>query len=60
MPLYQCLVFIILFAWLKMAEICKSPFDGDMNFDFDLADELDKNIWAASVALESIDNPNRA
>ncbi len=50
---------MILFAWLKMAEICKSPFDGDLYFDIDLVNELDMNIWAASASLESIANPNK-
>ena len=33
MPFYQALVLVILFAWLRMAEVCRSPFDGDSVYD---------------------------
>ena len=41
-----------MFAWLKMSEICTSPFDGDEHYDIDLVEELDIEIWKASVALQ--------
>ena len=41
-----------MFAWLKMSEICTSPFDGDKHYDIDLVEELDIEIWKASVALQ--------
>ena len=42
-----------MFAWLKMSEICTSPFHGgDRYYDIDLVKELDMDIWKASVALQ--------
>jgi hypothetical protein len=55
-PIYPTLLFGLIFAWLKMGEICKSPFDGDVIYDIDLVDELDMLIWSASASLESIKN----
>jgi len=49
------MVFAIIFSWLKMAEVCKSPFDGYKYYDIDLIKELDVNIWIASVSLEDYD-----
>ena len=46
----------MLFAWLKMAEICSSPFDGDAFYDINLVDELEVIIWGSSVALEPQDD----
>merc|ERR1712079_250899 len=48
LPFYECMVFAIIFSWLKMAEVCKSPFDGYKYYDIDLIQELDVNIWIAS------------
>ena len=42
----------LMFAWLKMSEICESPFDGDPVYDIDLVQQLDIEIWKASVALQ--------
>jgi hypothetical protein len=53
-PVYSTLLFGLIFAWLKMADICQSPFDGNLHYDVDLVDELDLNIWSASAAMESI------
>ena len=36
-----------------MGHLCESPFDGDANFDIDMKEELEINIWMASVTLES-------
>ena len=41
-----------MFAWLKMSEICENPFHGDKHYDIDLVQELDIEIWKASVALQ--------
>ena len=51
-PLNTCLLTALMFAWLKMSEICESPFDGDKHYDIDLVEELDIEIWKASVALQ--------
>jgi hypothetical protein len=53
-PFYQTFIFVILFAWLKMAQVCNSPFDGDSVYDVNVENELDQSIWAASAALEPL------
>ena len=46
-----------MFGWLKMSEICTSPFDGDDHYDLDVAKELEMEIWRASLALqEAVDD----
>ena len=49
----------MLFAWLKMAEICSSPFDGDAFYDINLVDELEVIIWSSSVAMEPQDEDDK-
>ena len=41
-----------MFGWLKMSEICTSPFDGDDHYDIDVDKELEMEIWRASLALQ--------
>ena len=41
-----------MFGWLKMSEICASPFDGDDHYDIDVDQELELEIWRASLALQ--------
>ena len=41
-----------MFGWLKMSELCTSPFDGDDHYDVDVDTELHMEIWRASIALE--------
>jgi hypothetical protein len=49
------LILILIFAWLKMTDICISPYDGNSDiYDIDLVNELHMNIWVASEALESV------
>ena len=52
LPLYQCMLFAVIFAWLKMTAVCQTPFGDDEYFDIDLKKELEMNIWIASVSLE--------
>ena len=48
---------MILFGWLQMAKYCDSPFDGDEDtHDINLMNELSKQIFVASIALESAFN----
>ena len=50
----KCILVSLMFAWLKMADICNSAFDGgDTYYDIELMDELEWNIWFASVTLRS-------
>ena len=51
-PINTSMLVALMFAWLKMSEICTSPFDGDEHYDIDLDEELDIEIWKASVALQ--------
>ena len=51
MPFYQALVLVILFAWLRMAEVCRSPFDGDSVYDVHVEEEIDVQLFNASLAL---------
>ena len=41
----------MLFSWFKMSEYCASPFDGIGKDDIDLKDELEEQIWTASITL---------
>ena len=52
LPIHTCILVSLMFAWLKMSEICTSPFLGDKYYDIDLVKELDMDIWKASVALQ--------
>jgi len=52
LPINSSILVGLMFAWLKMSEICTSPFDGDKHYDIDLVEELDIEIWKASVALQ--------
>ena len=57
LPIFTIFVLIILFGWLKMASYCDSPFDGDADtHDIDLMNELEKQIYVASVTLETANN----
>ncbi len=46
---------ILIFGWLKIAHLCKNPFDGDEHFDIDLEHALDGSHWDASVALQTFE-----
>ena len=51
-PFTDCVLISLLFGWLKMSELCTSPFDGDDHYDVDVDTELHMEIWRASIALE--------
>ena len=57
-PVYSCCMITVLFAWLNMATICENGFDQDSKTDVNLEDELDRNIWSASMALQSFETRN--
>ena len=52
------MVLIILFSWLRMGEICRSPFDGDSIYDIKVLKEIDHQIYTSSLALQSAKLPN--
>ena len=51
-PINYCVLVALMFGWLKMSEICTSPFDGDDHYDIDVDKELEMEIWRASLALQ--------
>ena len=44
---------MILFSWLRMGEVCRSPFDGDSVYDLKVLQEIDIQIYTASLALQT-------
>ena len=48
-------MYILIFGWLRVADILSNPFGNDEHFDINLSSTLDLNIWKASVCLESQD-----
>jgi len=47
----ELIVFILLYAWLKMAIIAKNPFNNDKHYDIDVIREINKEIFEATVAI---------
>lgn len=47
-PLLQCIKYLLVFAWLRVALYLQNPFDGDDEFGIDLTKRLDFEIWKAS------------
>jgi len=52
-PWTQSLILMILFSWLRMGEVCRSPFDGDSVYDLKVLQEIDIQIYTASLALQT-------
>ena len=44
---------MVLYAWLKMADMVKSPFAGDKYYDIDIIGRIEAELFEASVALYS-------
>ena len=40
-----------------MAEVCKSPFDGDSSYDINVEEEVDVQIYLGSLALYLDEEP---
>ena len=51
-PFTDCILISLMFGWLKMSELCSSPFDGDDHYDVDVDTELHLELWKASKALD--------
>jgi len=56
-PWYQIVKIILMYAWLKVANIVRNPFGLDKDYDINLEEMLDQNIWKASVAIKHMDSP---
>ena len=44
---------MLIFGWLRVADILSNPFGNDKVYDINLASTLDLNIWKASITLEN-------
>ena len=44
---------MLIFGWLKVADILSNPFGNDKVYDINLASTLDVNIWKSSISLEN-------
>ena len=42
----------VIFAWVRMCDICKTPYGTYKHYDVDLEEKLDVEIWKASVTLQ--------
>ena len=51
-PFTDIILISLMFGWLKMSELCSSPFDGDDHYDVDVDTELHLELWKASKALD--------
>ena len=50
---FQLLMYMLIFGWLKVADILSNPFGNDKVYDINLASTLDLNIWKASITLDN-------
>jgi len=56
-PFFQCIKIMLIYAWMQVANIVRNPFGTDDNYDIDLGEMLDHNIWKASLSIKHMDNP---
>ena len=56
-PWFQIVKIILIYAWLKVANIVRNPFGFNKGNDINLEKMLDFNIWKASVSIKHMDNP---
>jgi len=54
-PFHGLLMYMLVIAWLKIADILSNPFGNDKH-DVNLASILELNIWKASTLLENQEN----
>lgn len=55
-PGHGILIYILVFGWLRVAEILNNPFGRNELYDINLATVLDLNIWKSSILLENQEN----
>jgi hypothetical protein len=47
----ELIVYILFYAWIRMAEIVQNPFDGHKHYDIDVFRYIDTELYAATAAL---------
>eukprot|EP00091_Calanus_sinicus_P000147 TRINITY_DN10071_c0_g1_i1.p1 TRINITY_DN10071_c0_g1~~TRINITY_DN10071_c0_g1_i1.p1 ORF type:complete len:110 (-),score=16.07 TRINITY_DN10071_c0_g1_i1:73-402(-) len=52
-PVHGLLMYMLIFGWLRVADILSNPFGNDKVYDINLASTLDLNIWKSSITLEN-------
>ena len=50
------MIYILVFGWLRVAEILNNPFGSNELYDINLFTVLDLNIWKSSLLLENQEN----
>ena len=53
----QIVKIILIYSWMKVANIVRNPFGLDANYDINLEEMLDHNIWKASLSIKHLDTP---
>jgi len=56
-PTFQIVKIILIYGWLTTANIVRNPFGLDQNYDINLEELLDRNIWKASLSIRNLDRP---
>ena len=46
-------MYMLIFGWLRVADILSNPFGNDEVYDINLASTLDLNIWKSSLVIEN-------
>ena len=59
LPLIPVTIIIIIFALLRMAAICRNPFDGTSSYDAHVKEEIDVQLFIGSLALFQDTPPKR-
>ena len=49
-------MYMLIFGWLRVANILNNPFGNDELYDINLLAILDFNIWKSSITLEHQEN----
>ena len=47
----ELIVYILFYAWIRMAEILQNPFDGHKHYGIDVFRYIDTELYAATAAL---------
>ena len=46
-------MYMLIFGWLRVADILSNPFGNDKVYDINLGSTLDLNIWKSSITIEN-------
>jgi len=49
----ELIVYITIYAWLKMAKIIQNPFDGDKHYDINVIQRIEIELFEGTVAINS-------